>query len=196
MNVKEAKSRIKINKLLEEARWRFFNDKNYRFGFNGKENDDEVKGDGCQQDYGMRIYDTRLGKFLSVDPINYKFPYYTPYSFAGNKPIAAIDIDGLEEFFMINHYFINSYGDKVIYKVEWKYIKPQDRYVPDPGTAFIYEVNSNNQNLLSAINSHFKTPTRDFFQSNFTKISDISYSFIYKNAKSQYNNNKDKGSQF
>ncbi|HWJ29919.1 MAG TPA: hypothetical protein VNS32_25490, partial [Flavisolibacter sp.] len=41
----------------------------YRYGFNGKENDDEVKGEGNQQDYGMRVYDTRLGKFLSVDPL-------------------------------------------------------------------------------------------------------------------------------
>src|SRR5690606_4468651 len=38
----------------------------YRYGFNGKENDNEVKGEGNQQDYGMRIYDPRLGKFLSV----------------------------------------------------------------------------------------------------------------------------------
>lgn len=37
----------------------------YRYGFNGKENDNEVKGEGNQQDYGMRIYDPRLGKFLS-----------------------------------------------------------------------------------------------------------------------------------
>ena len=35
-----------------------------RYGFNGKENDDDVKGEGNQQDYGMRIYDPRLGRFL------------------------------------------------------------------------------------------------------------------------------------
>ena len=40
----------------------------YRYGFNGKENDNDVKGvEGSQQDYGMRIYDPRLGRFLSVD---------------------------------------------------------------------------------------------------------------------------------
>ena len=41
----------------------------YRYGFNGKENDNEVKGGGNQQDYGERIYNLRLGRFLSVDPI-------------------------------------------------------------------------------------------------------------------------------
>ncbi|WP_290711374.1 RHS repeat-associated core domain-containing protein [Flavihumibacter sp. CACIAM 22H1] len=68
----------------------------YRYGFNGKENDNEVKGAGNQQDYGMRIYDPRIGKFLSVDPLTNQFPFYTPYQFAGNTPIWATDLDGGE----------------------------------------------------------------------------------------------------
>lgn len=68
----------------------------YRYGFNGKENDNEVKGEGNQQDYGFRIYDPRLGKFLSVDPLTDEYPELTPYQFAGNTPIQATDLDGLE----------------------------------------------------------------------------------------------------
>jgi RHS repeat-associated protein len=68
----------------------------YRYGFNGKENDNEVKGEGNQQDYGMRIYDPRLGRFLSVDPLMKSYPQLTPYQFASNTPILAIDLDGLE----------------------------------------------------------------------------------------------------
>lgn len=73
----------------------------YRYGFNGKEKDNEVKGDGLQLDYGFRVYDPRLGKFLSVDPLFKSYPWYTPYQFAGNKPIMAIDLDGLEEWVAI-----------------------------------------------------------------------------------------------
>ena len=74
----------------------------YRYGFNGKENDNEVKGiKGSQQDYGMRIYDTRLGKFFSVDPLTKSFPSLTPYQFASNSPIANIDLDGLEAIFFM-----------------------------------------------------------------------------------------------
>ncbi|MBO9154071.1 RHS repeat domain-containing protein [Chitinophaga sp. GCM10012297] len=69
----------------------------YRYGFNGKENDNEIKGEGNQQDYGFRIYDPRIGKFLSVDPLTAQYAYYTPYQFAGNKPIWATDLDGAEE---------------------------------------------------------------------------------------------------
>ncbi|RYE50778.1 MAG: hypothetical protein EOP48_19235 [Sphingobacteriales bacterium] len=68
----------------------------YRYGFNGKENDNEVKGEGNQQDYGLRIYDPRLGKFLSVDPLTSSYPWYTPYQFAGNDVIRNIDLDGGE----------------------------------------------------------------------------------------------------
>jgi RHS repeat-associated protein len=69
----------------------------YRFGFNGKEKDDDVNGDGNCYDYGFRIYNSRLGKFLSVDPLFKSYPWYTPYQFSGNKPVRFIDLDGLEE---------------------------------------------------------------------------------------------------
>ena len=36
-------------------------------------------------------------RFLSVDPLSVDYPWYTPYQFAGNKPIWAIDLDGAEE---------------------------------------------------------------------------------------------------
>ena len=68
----------------------------YRYGFNGKENDNEIKGEGNQQDYGMRVYDPRIGKFLSVDPLSPKYSELTPYQFASNSPIQAVDLDGLE----------------------------------------------------------------------------------------------------
>jgi RHS repeat-associated protein len=76
------------------------NGQTYRFGFNGKENDNGVKGLGNQQDYGMRIYDPRVGRFLSVDPLQTQFPWFTPYQFAGNTPIQAKDLDGLEQSYV------------------------------------------------------------------------------------------------
>jgi RHS repeat-associated protein len=68
----------------------------YRFGFNGKEFDWEQKGWMNQYDYGMRVYDPRIGRFLSVDPLTTKYPWLTPFQYASNNPIALIDIDGLE----------------------------------------------------------------------------------------------------
>jgi len=74
----------------------------YRFSFNGKEHDDEIKGSGNSIDYKERIYDPRLGRFLSVDKLTSTYPFYTTYQFAGNMPIIAIDLDGLEPKYMIS----------------------------------------------------------------------------------------------
>jgi RHS repeat-associated protein len=68
----------------------------YRYGFNGKENDTEYGSGGLTQDYGFRMYNPAIAKFLSVDPLAPEYPWYTPYQFAGNMPIWAIDLDGLE----------------------------------------------------------------------------------------------------
>jgi RHS repeat-associated protein len=70
----------------------------YRYGFNGKETDTETD----LQDYGFRIYNPSICKFLSVDPLDEKYPWYTPYQFAGNNPLLSVDIDGLEESNTIN----------------------------------------------------------------------------------------------
>jgi RHS repeat-associated protein len=78
------------------------NGQTYRFGFNGKENDNGVKGLGNQVDYGMRVQDPRIGRFLSVDPLHTKYPALTPYQFASNSPIQGIDLDGRE----IYHYML------------------------------------------------------------------------------------------
>lgn len=59
----------------------------YRYGFNGKESDNEISGVGNQYDYGFRIYNPRLGKFLSVDPLKDKFPELSCYQFTNNNPI-------------------------------------------------------------------------------------------------------------
>ena len=42
-----------------------------------------------------------MTRFLSVDPLGRKFPELTPYQFAGNTPIQAIDLDGLEPFYVM-----------------------------------------------------------------------------------------------
>ncbi len=98
---------------------RNFNSGDYRYGFNGKEKDDEVKGAGNQYDYGFRIYDPRLGRFLSVDPLTKSFPFYSPYHFAGNSPILHIDLDGLEEVNSMVFMYDKMFNNRQLKKTEW-----------------------------------------------------------------------------
>jgi RHS repeat-associated protein len=66
----------------------------YRYGFNGQEKDDEIKGGGNSLDFGARIYDSRLGSWFSIDPFVSKYPNVSPYSFALNNPIILKDEGG------------------------------------------------------------------------------------------------------
>ena len=66
----------------------------YRYGFNGMPKDDEVKGEGNSLDFGARIYDSRVARWLSVDSWDYKYAWQTPYAYYANSPIAQIDYLG------------------------------------------------------------------------------------------------------
>lgn len=66
----------------------------YRFSFNGKENENEITGDGNAYDFGARIYDPRLGRFLSRDSRSNDFAFWSPYLYSANCPIRIIDING------------------------------------------------------------------------------------------------------
>jgi RHS repeat-associated protein len=65
---------------------------NYRFGFNGKEKDNSTGESNI--DFGARIYDGKLGRWLSVDLEEAVYPSYTTYNFVLNCPIFYIDPDG------------------------------------------------------------------------------------------------------
>ncbi|SCC64641.1 RHS repeat-associated core domain-containing protein, partial [Chitinophaga costaii] len=73
---------------------RTFSSAGYRYGFNGKENDNEIYGEGNAYDFGERIQDPRIGRWLSVDPLQAKYPNESPYNFCLNSPIAFKDGDG------------------------------------------------------------------------------------------------------
>jgi len=68
--------------------------RSYSFGFNGMEKLNEAYGEGNTYDFGARIYDPRIGRFLSIDPLYKTFPFQSPYCFAANSPIRFVDVDG------------------------------------------------------------------------------------------------------
>lgn len=73
----------------------------YRYGFNGKENDNELKGIGNSLDFGARIYDPRIGNWFSTDPV--VKPWLSSYQYASNNPVNLSDPDGGDEIHF--HYY-------------------------------------------------------------------------------------------
>jgi RHS repeat-associated protein len=68
----------------------------YRFGFNGQEKVNEWSGVGNYNDFLFRGQDSRIGRFLSVDPVASDYPWNSPYAFAENNVIEGKDLEGRE----------------------------------------------------------------------------------------------------
>jgi RHS repeat-associated protein len=62
------------------------------FKFTGKE---ELQETGYT-DFGARLYDNLVPRFITVDPLAQKYPSLSPYCFVANNPIRYIDPDGRE----------------------------------------------------------------------------------------------------
>jgi RHS repeat-associated protein len=71
------------------------NSTSYRYGFNGKEKDLETTGTSTY-DYGFRIYNPALARFLSMDPLTKSYPWFSPFQYASNNPVVLVDLDGME----------------------------------------------------------------------------------------------------
>ncbi len=69
---------------------------NYRYGFQGQEKDDEIKGEGNSLNYTFRMHDPRIGRFLSLDPLSPKYPHNSPYAFSENRVIDGVELEGGE----------------------------------------------------------------------------------------------------
>ena len=72
------------------------NSRDYRYGFQGQEMDNEIKGEGNSINYKYRMHDPRVGRFFAVDPLAPQYPWYSPYQFSGNRLIDRIELEGLE----------------------------------------------------------------------------------------------------
>ena len=68
----------------------------YRYGFQGEENDDEIKGYGNSVNYTYRMHDPRLGRFFAIDPLYKDYAWNSPYAFSANRVIDGIELEGLE----------------------------------------------------------------------------------------------------
>ncbi len=66
----------------------------YRYGFQGQEKDDELKGEGNSYDFGARMLDVRVGRWFSTDKMKSRAPEWSPYRFAFDNPMRYKDKDG------------------------------------------------------------------------------------------------------
>jgi RHS repeat-associated protein len=96
----------------------------YRYGFQGQEKDDEIKGgEGNSLNYTYRMHDPRVGRFFAVDPLFADYPHNSPYAFSENRVIDAIELEGLESFKVSKEQVPGTsiYSTKVVYDERIKF---------------------------------------------------------------------------
>ncbi|NOQ70807.1 MAG: hypothetical protein GQ574_02330 [Crocinitomix sp.] len=84
----------------------------YRYGFQGQEKDDEIKGHDNSVNYKYRMHDPRIGRFFAVDPLAAKYSYNSPYAFSENRVIDARELEGME---MTKETVVNADGSKQVH---------------------------------------------------------------------------------
>jgi len=91
---KNGKAYPPFGSVMKNRTWEATSTVEYRFGFNGKEKDDEVNVDGGSYAFELRIYDSRLCRWLSTDPREGEYAWQSTYAYFSNCPITILDYLG------------------------------------------------------------------------------------------------------
>jgi RHS repeat-associated protein len=87
----------------------------YKYGFNGMEQENDWNGLGNSYDFGARVLDVRLGRWLSRDGHEQYYSNKSSYQFVSNSPILMTDYNGLDNiiYIYVGEYYMKD-GKKVI----------------------------------------------------------------------------------
>lgn len=144
----------------------------YRRGFNGMELDDEVKGGGNSYDFGARMYNPKVGTFLSTDNYKAKYPDISPYVSFINNPNSFVDKSGDTVTITV---FGNSVGTTMINLYSASEIKANPKLKGKQIEVPVYEVTVTNENGSTATYFYTRISYRGSASDPTTATKDVTY---------------------
>ena len=132
----------------------------YRYGFQGQEMDDEVKGEGNSVNYKYRMHDPRIGRFFAIDPLAPKYPHNSPYAFSENRVTNAVELEGLEAVDNVPDETIGDYKRLGSEKMEGEYVYAnlygsdefKGKAEEEPGSGYSITITTNDHYRLATYN--------------------------------------------
>lgn len=129
--------------------------------------DNELKGRGNSLNYTFRMHDPRVGRFLSLDPLTKAYPWNSPYSFAENRVIDGIDLEGRE-------FSVRREGDGWIVSIKFKVVKESELHTNGTIDDIIYQI----QNNASMFNGYGKNGESIKFEAEYSKDATLTVYFV------------------
>lgn len=74
-----------------------------------------MKGSKNSYDFGARMYDPRIGRWLALDEKSNKYPGWSPYNFSLNSPIGVMDPDGDEKIVISGAQYDKAAANKLMF---------------------------------------------------------------------------------
>ena len=165
------------------------------YKFSGKEKDEET---GYSY-FGARYYMSDVSVWLSVDPMADKYPYQTPYSYCGSRPINVIDPNGTSEV-SPDEYGVNDKGEvkflkakegpDELYKIDnnGNKVDVDNNGKMEEGTDYVKLSDDAAKNYQHQDGEFWEgnQPTRDFTKISNTKIAETVFKFLSKNTNVEW----------
>lgn len=151
---------------------RYTGDSKYRYGFQGQEQDNEIKGQGNSVNYKYRMHDARIGRFFAVDPLQHSYPWNSPYAFSENRLLDGIELEGLEFHSVQNAFGWIEHGMK-----DW--IGWSSKVITD---VFTFESSgsiSASHNIYGSYSASYKVNTNSFSEALLSQSTNISDYFAF-----------------
>ena len=132
-------------------------------------------------DYGARMYEPGICRFMTMDPLCEKYYNISPYAYCMNNPINAIDIEGKDSYLIIWATQSDQYGHAAIGVDNYTLDTGEKRFVPNGTITVVGLFPDSDYQALQAVKD--ERVGEDWYVDNFATLDDLKSGSFNSNEK-------------